>query len=186
MVGKSLEDQGITDDLQSPFWSIKEPAFPFIKFPGVDPILGPEMRSTGEVMGLGHSYGSAVARGQQGVGIQAAASGRAFLSVRDADKEELLPVARELVARGFSLVATEGTWKHLVENGIACDYINKVTQGRPHIVDLIKNREIDYIVKSLKVARGLETVPVLWLTVRRELSPPKGPRTTRSSSPESC
>jgi len=148
MVGKSLEDQGITDDLQSPFWSIKEPAFPFIKFPGVDPILGPEMRSTGEVMGLGHSYGSAVARGQQGVGIQAAASGRAFLSVRDADKEELLPVARELMARGFSLVATEGTWKHLVENGIACDYINKVTQGRPHIVDLIKNREIDYIVNT--------------------------------------
>jgi carbamoyl-phosphate synthase large subunit len=148
MVGKTLEEQGIVDDLQSPFWSIKEPAFPFIKFPGVDPILGPEMRSTGEVMGLGNSYGSAVARGQQGVGIQAAASGRAFLSVRDADKEELLPVARELMARGFSLVATEGTWKHLVENGIACDYINKVTQGRPHIVDLIKNREIDYIVNT--------------------------------------
>jgi carbamoyl-phosphate synthase large subunit len=148
MVGKTLEKQGLTEDLSSPFWSIKEPVFPFIKFPGVDPILGPEMRSTGEVMGVGQSYGSAVARGQQGVGIRALATGRAFLSVRDADKEGLLPVAHDLVSRGFSLVATEGTWRYLVENGIDCDYINKVTQGRPHIVDLIKNREIDYIVNT--------------------------------------
>ena len=148
MVGESLEKQGITEDLEARFYSIKEPAFPFIKFPGVDPILGPEMRSTGEVMGVGKTFGAAVARGQQGVGIQAAASGRAFLSVRDADKDHLLPVARDLVARGFTLVATEGTWKFLVENDVDCDYINKVTQGRPHIVDLIKNREIDYIVNT--------------------------------------
>jgi len=148
MVGETLEKQGITEDLEARFYSIKEPAFPFIKFPGVDPILGPEMRSTGEVMGVGKTFGAAVARGQQGVGIQAAASGRVFLSVRDADKTHLLPVARELAERGFSLVATEGTWKFLVENGVECDYINKVTQGRPHIVDLIKNREIDYIVNT--------------------------------------
>ncbi|GAB4178645.1 MAG: carbamoyl-phosphate synthase large subunit [Wenzhouxiangellaceae bacterium] len=148
MAGKTLEEQGITKDLQTSFYSIKEPAFPFIKFPGVDPILGPEMRSTGECMGVGENFGSAVARGQQGVGIQAAASGRAFLSVRDADKEHLLPVARELLERGFKLVATEGTWKFLVAHGIECEYINKVTQGRPHIVDLIKNREIDYIVNT--------------------------------------
>jgi len=148
MVGKTLEEQGFTKDLETRFYSIKEPAFPFIKFPGVDPILGPEMRSTGECMGVGESFGAAAARGQQGVGIQAAASGRAFLSVRDADKAHLVPVARELVGRGFSLVATEGTWKYLVENGVECDYINKVTQGRPHIVDLIKNREIDYIVNT--------------------------------------
>jgi len=148
MVGETLEKQGITEDLEARFYSIKEPAFPFIKFPGVDPILGPEMRSTGEVMGVGKTFGAAVARGQQGVGIQAAASGRVFLSVRDADKAHLLPVARELAARGFSLVATEGTWKFLVENEVDCDYINKVTQGRPHIVDLIKNREIDYIVNT--------------------------------------
>ncbi|MGK7295198.1 MAG: carbamoyl-phosphate synthase large subunit [Candidatus Wenzhouxiangella sp. M2_3B_020] len=148
MVGRTLEQQRITTDLESPFWSIKEPAFPFIKFPGVDPILGPEMRSTGEVMGVGRSYGAAVARGQQGVGIQAAADGRAFLSVRDADKESLLPVARALVERGFSLVATEGTWRYLVDKGIECEYVNKVTQGRPHVVDLIKNREIDYIVNT--------------------------------------
>ena len=155
MVGKSLEEQGLVDDLESPFYSIKEPAFPFIKFPGVDPILGPEMRSTGEVMGVGQSYGAAVARGQQGVGIEAAATGRVFLSVRDADKDELLPVARALAARGFALVATEGTWKHLVGHGIECDYINKVTQGRPHIVDLIKNREIDYIVNTTEGSQAI-------------------------------
>ena len=148
MVGRGLAEQGLTEDLRTGFYSIKEPAFPFIKFPGVDPILGPEMRSTGECMGVGESFGAAVARGQQGVGIQAAASGRAFLSVRDADKEQLLPVARELHQRGFELVATEGTWRSLVDNGVECDYINKVTQGRPHIVDLIKNREIDYIVNT--------------------------------------
>ncbi|RFF31952.1 carbamoyl-phosphate synthase large subunit [Wenzhouxiangella sediminis] len=148
MVGQTLEDQGLTGDLSSPFYSIKEPIFPFIKFQGVDPILTPEMRSTGEAMGVGRSFGSAVARAQQGVGIVVKMSGRVFLSVRDADKERLLPVARELVERGFELVATEGTWKHLVENGIECDYVNKVIQGRPHIVDLIKNDEIDYIVNT--------------------------------------
>ncbi|MGB0514661.1 MAG: hypothetical protein ACPGJE_07460, partial [Wenzhouxiangellaceae bacterium] len=88
-------EQGITGDFETSFYSIKEPAFPFIKFPGVDPILGPEMRSTGECMGVGETFGQAAARGQQGVGIKAAASGRAFLSVRDADKNHLLPVARE-------------------------------------------------------------------------------------------
>ncbi|MEE4331415.1 MAG: carbamoyl phosphate synthase large subunit, partial [Wenzhouxiangella sp.] len=148
MAGESLAAQGLTRDLSSPFYSIKEPVYPFIKFPGVDPILGPEMRSTGEAMGVGTSFGAAVARAQQGVGIRAAASGRAFLSVRDGDKERLLPVARELVERGFSLVATEGTWKYLVENDVPCDYVNKVMQGRPHVVDLIKNREIDYIVNT--------------------------------------
>ena len=148
MVGKSLQEQGIAGDLSSPFYSIKEPMFPFIKFQGVDPILTPEMRSTGEAMGVGLSFGSAVARAQKGVGINVKFSGRVFLSVRDADKEGLLPVARELVERGFSLIATEGTWQYLVENGIDCDYVNKVIQGRPHIVDLIKNDEIDYIVNT--------------------------------------
>ncbi|MFP4278266.1 MAG: carbamoyl-phosphate synthase large subunit [Wenzhouxiangella sp.] len=148
MVGETLDKQDLTEDIKSKFYSIKEPKYPFIKFQGVDPILGPEMRSTGEAMGVGHSFGAAVARAQQAVEIHAAASGRAFLSVRDADKDRLLPVARELSERGFSLVATEGTWKFLVENGVECDYVNKVTQGRPHIVDLIKNREIDYIVNT--------------------------------------
>ncbi len=148
MVGESLEKQGITRDLSSPFFSIKEPKYPFIKFQGVDPILGPEMRSTGEAMGVGYSFGAAVARAQQAVEINAAATGRAFLSVRDADKARLLPVAHELLERGFSLVATEGTWKYLVANGVSCEYVHKVIQGRPHIVDRIKNGEIDYIVNT--------------------------------------
>ncbi|MGY6587217.1 MAG: carbamoyl-phosphate synthase large subunit [Wenzhouxiangella sp.] len=148
MVGKTLKDQGVIEDLSSPFYSIKEPIYPFIKFPGVDPILGPEMRSTGEAMGVGLNFGAAVARAQQGVGIKAASSGRVFLSVRDADKERLVPVAEEMLERGFSLVATEGTWKFLTERGLACDYVNKVIQGRPHIVDAIKNDEIDYIVNT--------------------------------------
>ena len=148
MVGQTLADQGIVEDLVSGFYSIKEPTYPFIKFPGVDPILGPEMRSTGEAMGVGLSFGAAVARAQQGVGIRAAARGTVFISVRDADKQRLVPVAQELFDRSFKLVATEGTWKHLVENGIECDYVNKVAQGRPHIVDLIKNDEIDYIINT--------------------------------------
>lgn len=148
MVGNTLGEQGIVADLKTRFYAIKEPVYPFIKFQGVDPILGPEMRSTGEVMGVGLTFGAAVARAQKGAGINAAATGRAFLSVRDADKDRLLPIARELVERGFSLVATEGTYQVLQSAGIVCDYVNKVTQGRPHIVDAIKNREIDYIINT--------------------------------------
>ena len=148
MVKDKLDNQGIHSDLKSRFYALKEPVYPFIKFQGVDPILGPEMRSTGEVMGVGLTFGAAVARGQKGAGINAASSGRAFLSVRDADKERLIPIAQALLQRGFELVATEGTFRILTEAGIACEYVNKVTQGRPHIVDLIKNREIDYIINT--------------------------------------
>ncbi len=148
MVGNTLEEQGVMADLKSRFYALKEPVYPFIKFQGVDPILGPEMRSTGEVMGVGLTFGAAVARGQKGAGINAAATGRAFLSVRDADKDRLIPIARELAGRGFELVATEGTYRVLQAAGIECEYVNKVTQGRPHIVDAIKNREIDYIINT--------------------------------------
>ncbi len=148
MVGNGLAEQQELQDLKSKFYAIKEPVYPFIKFQGVDPILGPEMRSTGEAMGVGLTFGAAVARGQKGVGINAASSGTAFLSVRDADKERLLPIATELVERGFKLVATQGTFETLQKAGIPCEFVNKVTQGRPHIVDAIKNREIDYIVNT--------------------------------------
>jgi len=148
MVGNTLSEQGVVRDLKSKFYAIKEPVYPFIKFQGVDPILGPEMRSTGEAMGVGLTFGAAVARGQKGVGINAASTGRAFLSVRDADKERLIPIAQELLERSFELVATQGTYDTLVKAGIPCTYVNKVTQGRPHIVDAIKNREIDYIVNT--------------------------------------
>ncbi|MDX1381084.1 MAG: carbamoyl-phosphate synthase large subunit, partial [Xanthomonadales bacterium] len=148
MAGKTLEEQGYMEEIVPDFYSIKEPVFPFIKFPGVDPILGPEMRSTGEVMGVGESFGSACAKAMLGANARLPEIGQAFLSVRDADKERLLPVAKELLERGFTLVATAGTHQFLESHGLACAHINKVIEGRPHIVDLIKNDEIDFIVNT--------------------------------------
>src|SRR3546814_808596 len=130
------------------YYSVKEAIFPFLKFQNVDPILGPEMRSTGEVMGVGRSFGAAFARGHEAAGIKAPMAGKAFLSVRDGDKERLLPVAREIIARGFNLVATSGTASYLAEHGVTCERINKVLEGRPHIVDLIKTGETVYTVKT--------------------------------------
>jgi carbamoyl-phosphate synthase large subunit len=149
MAGRTLADQGATREIVPGYYSVKEAIFPFAKFQGVDPILGPEMRSTGEVMGVGRSFGAAMARAQEAGGIRALpASGKAFISVRDPDKARVLPVARDLVARGYALVATGGTAAHLREHGIECERINKVIEGRPHIVDLIKNGEIVYIVNT--------------------------------------
>jgi len=127
---------------------VKEAIFPFLKFQNVDPILGPEMRSTGEVMGVGRNFGAAFARAHEAANIAAPATGKAFLSVREGDKARLLPVARELLKRGFNLVATSGTCAFLLEHGIDCARINKVLEGRPHIVDLIKNGEIVFIVNT--------------------------------------
>jgi len=148
MVGKSLAEQGATVEMIPQYFSVKEAIFPFLKFQNVDPILGPEMRSTGEVMGVGRSFGAAFARAHEAANIAAPKVGKAFLSVRDGDKERLLPVARELLRRGFSLVATSGTSAFLAENGVVCERINKVLEGRPHIVDRIKNGEIVFIVNT--------------------------------------
>jgi len=148
MVGQSLTDQGATREVVPAYYSVKEAIFPFLKFQNVDPILGPEMRSTGEVMGVGRSFGAAFARAHEAANIAAPGTGKAFVSVRDPDKERLLPVARELLKRGFSIVATSGTCTFLAEHGIACERINKVLEGRPHIVDLIKNGEIVFIVNT--------------------------------------
>ena len=148
MVGRSLADQGATRELVPDYYSVKEAIFPFLKFQNVDPILGPEMRSTKEVMGVGRSFGAAFARAHEAAGIAAPGVGKAFLSVRDSDKERLVPIARNLIARGFGLVATSGTCSYLSEHGVACERINKVLEGRPHIVDLIKNREVSFIVNT--------------------------------------
>ncbi len=148
MVGQSLAAQGATREVVPTYYSVKEAVFPFLKFQNVDPILGPEMRSTGEVMGVGRSFGAAFARAHEAAGIQAPQAGKAFLSVRDGDKSRLLDVARELLRRGFSIVATGGTHDYLAAHGIACERINKVIEGRPHIVDLIKNGEIAFIVNT--------------------------------------
>jgi carbamoyl-phosphate synthase large subunit len=149
MAGTTLEEQGATRERVPHYWSVKEAIFPFLKFQNVDPILGPEMRSTGEVMGVGRSFGEAFARGHEAAHIAAPApGGKVFLSVRDADKPRLLEVARDMLKRGFPLIATGGTAAFLREHGIECERINKVLEGRPHIVDAIKNGEIAYIVNT--------------------------------------
>ena len=148
MAGKSLAEQGATVEIVPDYYSVKEAIFPFAKFQNVDPILGPEMRSTGEVMGVGRSFGAAFARAEEAANIKPPQPGKAFISVRDPDKPRVLAVARDLLERGFSIVATGGTADYLGANGIACERINKVIEGRPHIVDLIKNGEISYIVNT--------------------------------------
>ena len=148
MAGKTLKEQNVTEEIIPEFYSVKEAVLPFLKFPGVDPILGPEMRSTGEVMGVGRSFGQACARAMKGAKYGIPRPGNAFLSVRDADKEPLLPIAEELVERGYSLIATSGTSSYLREHGFICEPINKVDEGRPHIVDAIKNGEIEFIVNT--------------------------------------
>jgi carbamoyl-phosphate synthase large subunit len=148
MAGRTLAEQGATKEIVPDYYSVKEAIFPFAKFQGVDPILGPEMRSTGEVMGVGRNFGAAFARAQEAAGIKAPPKGKAFISVRDPDKQRVLSVAQDLVARGYAVVATRGTAAWLREQGVACEVINKVIEGRPHIVDLIKNGEIVYIVNT--------------------------------------
>ncbi|MFZ2236023.1 MAG: carbamoyl-phosphate synthase large subunit [Dokdonella sp.] len=148
MVGQTLAEQGATVEIVPDYYSVKEAIFPFLKFQNVDPILGPEMRSTGEVMGVGRTFGAAFARAHEAAGIAAPPMGKVFLSVRDNDKARLLPVARDLTQRGFTLIATRGTCRYLAENDVACEPINKVQEGRPHIVDSIKNGEIVFIVNT--------------------------------------
>ncbi len=148
MAGKTLAEQGVTREVVPSFYSVKEAVFPFIKFPGVDPILGPEMKSTGEVMGIGHSFGEAYAKSQLGAGVNLPRKGCAFISVRDADKEAVLDVGRTLNERGFRIIATRGTANALAAAGVDCEVINKVREGRPHVVDAIKNDDIDLIVNT--------------------------------------
>ena len=148
MVGQSLAAQSATREVVPSYTCVKEAVFPFAKFQNVDPILGPEMRSTGEVMGVGVDFGAAFARAQEAANIGIPPKGKAFVSVRDPDKARLVPLARALVEHGFSLVATHGTAQVLNAAGFACERINKVAEGRPHIVDLIKNGEIVYIVNT--------------------------------------
>jgi carbamoyl-phosphate synthase large subunit len=148
MAGESLEDQGFVNQRVPEYYSVKESVFPFLKFAGADPILGPEMKSTGEVMGVGRTFGEAYAKAQLASGVVLPTRGTALLSVRDRDKEGCIELARILIDRGFDLVATRGTAKFLKEAGIRCRRANKVREGRPHIVDMIKNDEIALIVNT--------------------------------------
>jgi carbamoyl-phosphate synthase large subunit len=148
MVGESLEEQGFVNQRHPEYFSVKEAVFPFIKFAGADPILGPEMKSTGEVMGIGRTFGEAYAKAQLASGVVLPTGGTALLSVRDHDKDDCVELANVLIERGFELVATNGTARHLKDAGLECRRANKVREGRPHIVDMIKNGEVTLIVNT--------------------------------------
>jgi carbamoyl-phosphate synthase large subunit len=153
MVGTSLEAQGLltngaTQEVVPPYYSVKEAVFPFIKFPGVDTILGPEMKSTGEVMGGADSFGASFAKAQLSVGQPLPDGGRAFISVNNADKPNVLPVARDLAELGFALVATRGTAAYLRAHGLDVEVIYKVNEGRPNIADQIVNGQVALIVNT--------------------------------------
>ena len=148
MAGKTLAELGISDREAPHYYSVKESVFPFDKFPDADPILGPEMKSTGEVMGTGVTFGEAYAKAQLASGVLLPRSGTALISVRDRDKEDALDLASNLIDRGFDIVATSGTATALQNEGVPCKRVNKVAEGRPHIVDMIKNKEFDLIVNT--------------------------------------
>jgi carbamoyl-phosphate synthase large subunit len=155
MAGRTLKEQNANSEIIPDYYSVKEAVFPFNKFPGVDPILGPEMKSTGEVMGVGRSFGEAYAKSQIAAGISLPHDGRAFLSVRDTDKTGIVEVGRQLLELGFELVATHGTAKVLRDAGLECEGVNKVTEGRPHIVDMIKNDEINLIINTTEGSQAI-------------------------------
>jgi len=148
MAGESLADLGYTKSVKPKYHAVKESVFPFMKFPGVDPLLGPEMKSTGEVMGSGHNFAEAFAKSSLAAGMQLPDGGRAFLSVRDEDKERAAELAKTIHAAGFELVATKATQHVIAAAGVPCEIVNKVKQGRPHIVDMIKNHEISLIINT--------------------------------------
>ncbi len=149
MAGKSLRAQGVMREVIPNFYSVKEAVFPFIKFPGVDTILGPEMKSTGEVMGVGQTFAEAFVKAQLGAGERLPRKGKVFVSVRDADKAKAVEIARMLIEEGFQLCATRGTATAISAAGVQCQAVNKVAEGRPHVVDMIKNREINMIINTV-------------------------------------
>jgi carbamoyl-phosphate synthase large subunit len=158
MVGQSLASQGIQAEVTPPYFSVKEAVFPFVKFPGVDTILGPEMKSTGEVMGVGKTFGEAFIKSQLGAGTKLPKPGDAvrkvFLTVKNSDKPRAVEVARQLAEQGFDIVGTKGTAAAINAAGIACESVNKVTEGRPHVVDMIKNNEIVMVINTVEERRN--------------------------------
>jgi carbamoyl-phosphate synthase large subunit len=148
MCGKTLEELGCTQELVPPYFSVKVPVFPHNRFPNADPTLGPEMRSTGEVMGIDAELGAAFHKAYLAAGIKLPRHGRILLTVKSSDKRAIVAEARGLSALGYELLATDGTYRALRSNGIPCERVNKVGEGRPHIVDLIKNREIALVLNT--------------------------------------
>ena len=158
MVGQSLDSQGIYDEVTPPYYSVKEAVFPFVKFPGVDTILGPEMKSTGEVMGVGRTFGEEFVKYQWGAGSSLPrptdAVNKVFMTVKNGDKPRAVAVAKSLVDMGFRLIATRGTAAAINEAGVACEVVNKITEGRPHVVDMIKNQEVCLVINTVEERRN--------------------------------
>jgi carbamoyl-phosphate synthase large subunit len=148
MVGIHLKKQGLTQSMVPPYLSVKEAVFPFEKFSGVDTLLGPEMKSTGEVMGIGKDFGVAFAKAEVAAGTLLPLRGRVFISVNDRDKAQVLGAARKLKDLGFSLIATKGTEGFFSSNGLECEAVNKVLEGSPHIVDHLKNGDVAMVVNT--------------------------------------
>jgi carbamoyl-phosphate synthase large subunit len=153
MAGQSLASQGVSREIIPPYFSVKEAVFPFNKFPGVDTILGPEMKSTGEVMGVGRTFEEAFIKSQMAAGVKLPSAGKVFISVKDSDKAKVVEIARDLHAAGFSIIATRGTALAISRAGIPAATVNKVIEGRPHIVDMIKNKEISLIINTVDEKR---------------------------------
>ena len=164
MVGQTLTQQGITEERIPDYYSVKEAVFPFVKFPGVDPLLGPEMKSTGEVMGIGKTFGEAFAKSQRAAGVRLNDSGKVLISIRDADKAKAPDIARMLVNKKYEIVATSGTARFLREAGIPCEVVNKVNEGRPNTVDMIKNDQIQLIINTTEGKKAISDS----FTMRRE------------------
>ena len=182
MVGKTLQQQGARE-MKPRYFAVKEAVFPFIKFSATDPILGPEMKSTGEVMGAAPTFGEAFAKAQLGAGVKLPTGGKAFLSVRDADRSGIASVARELIDFGFELIATRGTASILQAEGLECEVVNKVQEGRPHIVDMIKNDEIDFIVNTTE---GVQAIADSYLIRRQALQHKVCYTTTLAGAKATC
>ena len=157
MLGSSLDQQNIGNEISPPYYSVKEAVFPFVKFPGVDTILGPEMKSTGEVMGVGESFAEAFVKSQLGAGVKLPTSGCAFISVKNSDKPAMVDIARMLHELGFKILATRGTAAAISASGIPAATVNKVTEGRPHVVDMIKNGDVQFVINTVEEKRSAIT-----------------------------
>jgi carbamoyl-phosphate synthase large subunit len=177
MMGMTLEQLGLTTEVTIKHWAVKEAVFPFDRFKNVDTLLGPEMKSTGEVMGVDDNLGLALAKAQLAAGVTLPASGTVFISVRDGDKEGILEAARQLVEMNFSLLATKGTAIYLQQNGVTCDQVNKISEGRPHILDKLRDRQVAWVVNT---SMGRRTTEDSYL-IRRAALELHIPYTTTSS-----
>jgi carbamoyl-phosphate synthase large subunit len=148
MMGMSLEQLGLTTEVEIKHWAVKEAVFPFDRFKNVDTLLGPEMKSTGEVMGVDDNLGLALAKAQLAAGVTLPTEGTVFISLRDGDKKEMIEAARQLETMRFSLLATRGTARLLREHGVACEQVNKISEGRPHILDKLRDKQVAWVVNT--------------------------------------